>query len=417
MNFTNSLAFKLLLITTLAFASCRGTQTNKEEKPEKGPIVEKPVAPAVPKTDSAEVAARPEETISEDMIVKNRHYNDVARLIAGLPQEKGSDLDSMQNWPEFKRNAAHFSMSWGSVKKKRLDPMRKWGATELTEINSAGKDIFYPFCGADFMSVYSLFPNAKTYTMLALERPGALPLAEKFDHKELEEYLSSVKNSLVDIFIRSFFVTRNMDSDLRRNKVNGTLPLISFFMVRTGNTILNVERVRINSEGKIVPLTTDTAVKAINRGVKVTFRPKDSKEIKTLYYFSVDLVDDAMKSNTGLVTYLNDMPACDSYLKSASYLLHLGNFTRIRNVILGKSDHVLQDDSGIPYSYYIKKGFNVTLYGGYEKPINLFKHKFQKDLREQYVNDSANVKPLPFISGYHWGTKNPNLQLASKQKP
>ena len=45
--------------------------------------------------------------------------------------------------------------------------------------------------------------------------------------------------------------------------------------------------------------------------------------------------------------YLNNLKNFNTYLKGASYLLHSGNFSKIRNVILNGSNTIVQDDSGI----------------------------------------------------------------------
>jgi len=413
------------------FYSCRGTQTSKQNDQEPSKINPIDSTKVEPKSDSSANNTSTDTSKSDQNgkptpdnskndlklsdVKQNRTYDDIARLIAGLKPDSGSGLDSLESFDAWKKHSVYFNANWSNIKKRRLAPMNQWGKTELADINSSGKDIFYPFSGADFMSVFSLFPNAKTYTMLALERPGALPNAGKMNEEQFSGYLNAVKTSLIDIFMRSFFVTRNMQKDLMKQNVNGTLPLISIFMVRTGCKILNIERVKVDKLGKIVNIPEDSANSVLNRGVRITFTPsKNSSDVRILYYFSLDLVDETFSKNKGMLTYLKGMGSVNSYIKSASYLLHFGNFSLIRNIILANSDHVLQDDSGISYAFYKKDIWDVKLYGSYEKPIAQFKHQVQKDLRDAY-KDSVNVKALPFITGYHWGTKNPNLQLAVKK--
>jgi predicted heme/steroid binding protein len=182
-------------------------------------------------------------------------------------------------------------------------------------------------------------------------------------------------------------------------------------MARTNNTILNIERVRINENGKIV---LAGAGKQMNAGVKISFKTKEG-DSRTLYYFSSDLVDDALARNPGMVKFLDNLPSVTTYIKSASYLLHYANFSKIRNAILGKSNHILQDDSGIAYHYYEKDKWDIQLYGTYVKPISQFKLRMQEDLKSAYRKDSSKVKAIPFIIGYHWGSKEPNLQLSSRK--
>jgi hypothetical protein len=350
-------------------------------------------------------------------VKKDRTYNDIARLLAGLPQEDGSTLDSLQKTPTWESHADNFNKTWASISRRRLMPMANWSSKELKDINANGNDMFYPFSGPDFMNMYTFFPDAKTYTMLALEKPGFLPHADKFKEEELNTYLESVQKSLKDIFILSFFVTKNMQKDLVKNKVNGALPLISIFIVRTGNTILNIERVRIAADGKVVTMSNDSNIRAINTGARITFKPKDGDDVRTVYYFSSDISDDGLSRNPGMVKYLADMGHVNSYLKSASYLLHYDHFSKFRDALLDKSDHVLQDDAGVAYRYFKKDIWDIQLYGKWVKPIPLFHKMEQPDLKEAYLRDSAKVRPIPFSIGYNFSSKDsPILLLANKKK-
>ena len=354
---------------------------------------------------------------TEAPVMKDRMYNDVARLLAGLPQEKGSSLDSFEKTPGWKSHAANFNRSWASITKKRLGPMATWGSKELSDINADGNDMFYPFSGPDFMNAYTFFPDAKTYRMLALEPAGFLPNVDKFSKEELNIYLNSVQKDLNDIFVLSFFITKAMHKDLVHGTVNGALPLISIFIVRTGNTILNIERIRIDKDGKIVSMPNDSTVKALNAGVKITFKPKDKEEARTIYYFSSDISDAGLEKNPGMSTYLNNLGPQNSYLKSASYLLHYDHFSKFRNLMLDKSDHILQDDAGIAYRFFKKDIWDIQLYGKWVKPIPLFHKMEQPDLKEAYHTDSANVRPIPFSIGYNFSSKDtPVLILANKKK-
>jgi hypothetical protein len=57
------------------------------------------------------------------------------------------------------------------------------------------------------------------------------------------------------------------------------------------------------------------------------------------------------------------------------------------------------------------------LFGTYDKPINLFKTRFQADLKTLYDStDKATVKPLAFGIGYDYKPKESNLMLFTKVK-
>ena len=87
----------------------------------------------------------------------------------------------------------------------------------------------------------------------------------------------------------------------------------------------------------------------------------------------------------------------------------------IRDLTLSISDALLQDDTGIPFSFFTNSDWKIQLYGKYVKPVKNFPWIHEKDLETAYKTDSS-VKPLPFHLGYHWATKEDNELLATKVK-
>jgi hypothetical protein len=85
-------------------------------------------------------------------------------------------------------------------------------------------------------------------------------------------------------------------------------------------------------------------------------------------------------------------------LKAASYLNSRDYFSKTRNYILKSSNMVVQDDSGIPYKYFIDGTWDVKLYGGYKKVIPLFSSRIQPDMVRAYADTtkltSKNVQGL-----------------------
>lgn len=71
----------------------------------------------------------------------------------------------------------------------------------------------------------------------------------------------------------------------------------------------------------------------------------------------------------------------------------------IRDVVLAKSNFIMQDDSGIPYRFFPPEVWSTQLYGSYTAPIALFSEHAEADLAEAYTSDK--VKKLPFRIGYN----------------
>ena len=99
------------------------------------------------------------------------------------------------------------------------------------------------------------------------------------------------------------------------------------------------------------------------RGVRIVFAGSDGEE-KTLYYFSTDLSNPGVKAS-GFLKFCETLAPGNSLIKSASYLLHSGNFTTVRDFILANSATIIQDDSGIPLAYYSPRKWRFFPFGRY----------------------------------------------------
>jgi hypothetical protein len=132
-------------------------------------------------------------------------------------------------------------------------------------------------------------------------------------------------------------------------------------------------------------------------------------------YFSLNAADGGLKSNKGFMAYLKAMGTVNTYLKGASYLMHKDYFSMIRKVILAQSQHVIQDDSGIAFHYFLDDAnkWNYSFFGQYLKPIPMFAQFYQKDLDSLYKQQGA--KPIGFGIGYNFKDKNSNFMIATKQ--
>jgi hypothetical protein len=71
---------------------------------------------------------------------------------------------------------------------------------------------------------------------------------------------------------------------------------------------------------------------------------------KTLYNFSTNVANKGVRSN-GFLTFCDKLGVGDSLVKGASYLMHLDDFSDVRNFLLAHSNMILQDDTGVPIRF------------------------------------------------------------------
>ena len=342
----------------------------------------------------------------------NSVTDDLVSFISGVGSGKNKcqpKLDSIIKWRNY---AGELDSMFSHVNSGRSKKMRIWADSELIDSHSK-TTVFYPFSGPDFFNANIFYPNADQYIMIAMEPIGSLPDICNMSPSSVTNYLTSINNSMKDIFKRSYFITRKMSNDLYKTKVNGTVPLISLFIKRTGHDIVSMQKIGVDSLGNYLITDTMKNTKGIVSGIKIDFLTPPDKKIQSALYFRADISDKGLEKIPGFKKYLNGLPQSFSYLKAASYLMHSDNFRDIRSLIFDKSLTILQDDSGIAYKFFDKQGWNIKLYGKYVKPKDEFSYIREPELEKAYK--SSAFRPLPYSLGYNWGTDHVNMLYAVKK--
>lgn len=412
-----SLTALLLLGIQVALSSCSdaGSDQNQTSSATQETAQTLPdTTPAVPVPDSAAMASDSATAPVIEPLHDSAHLTDArARYLAGLlpsdtlAQNTWTDLADSAYWQQ---HAAKIKGSWGRFNQHRKQVAR-WADTSLTDPRQQ-KHVFYPFSGPDFTHVYTLFPDADSYTLIGLEPVGSLPALERYAPDQQKRAFKRLTKALNSLLTASFFITKDMDTVLRGQELRGTTPILHFFMARAGCQLLGYELVTVNPEGALVPSPA-----AGNSAVRIRFAING--QAKELLYIQGNLNNAGLATiNPGLKKYIENLPNGTTYLKSASYLLHSANFTSIRNLILDKSAFVLQDDSGLPFKTLKPTEWRVTLFGKYTGPIRLFSHRMQPDMLHAYKDSAAagHALPLRFRLGYG-KMEQINLQLAQKLVP
>ncbi|MEZ5821608.1 MAG: hypothetical protein R3D82_12465 [Xanthobacteraceae bacterium] len=330
--------------------------------------------------------------------------DDTAKFLAGMQPSADSPLMPLTKEPSWQRHARFFDNAFGQLEQRQLSKIRAWSNTNLA---APKPTMFYMFSGPDFLYANTFYPKATTYVLSALEPPGQVPDLTRLSRGSLGAALYNVEHSLGSILSFSFFITKQMKTDLRAGQISGTLPILYVFLARSGKTIKSVTPVTLDAEGQVQIGAEKPAANA-PRGARIVFTGPDGVE-KTLYYFSTDLSNGGVKSS-GFLKFCSTLAPGNSLIKSASYLLHSGNFTTVRDYILANSATVIQDDSGIPLHYYGARQWRFFPFGRYLGPIGEFPGRYQQSYAELF----RRAQPINFGIGYRWRTNESNLLLAVK---
>jgi hypothetical protein len=332
--------------------------------------------------------------------------DDTARILAGLPPSPDSPLAALAKDPAWQQHASRFNSLFGEEDRSHLSRVRAFSKERLSQTHDT---LLYMFSGPDALHALVLFPNASTYVLAGLEPAGNIPPLTGLSRATVARTERGLESALGNLFKLSYFITRNMENQLRPGPVYGTLPVIYVFLARSGQTIHDTNFVNLDSEGN-EHAADEPGPKSAAKGVKVTFSAGDGAE-KTLYYFSTNLTNDGVK-NSGFLTFCDNLGVADAFVKSASYLLHGGNFSTVRNFLLDHSATILQDDTGIPVSYFDRAKWQPQPFGHYVHPIAVFSHNYQPKLAELFRK--GNPIPIDFGLGYRRRINQSNLLLIQK---
>jgi hypothetical protein len=330
--------------------------------------------------------------------------DDTARFLAGMQPSAESPLLALTKDPSWQRHAKFFDGAFAQLEQRQLSKIRSWSDVNLA---APRPTMFYMFSGPDFLYADAFYSKASTYVLGALEPVGNVPDLTRLPHGAITSALYNVERSLGSILSFSFFITKHMKVDLHAHEVNGTLPILYVFLARSGKTIRDVEMVWIDDKGEMHTAGENPGRNA-TRGVRITFAGSD-EQARTLYYFSTDLSNPGVRS-TGFLKFCDTLGPGNSLIKSASYLMHSGNFTAVRDWLLANSATIIQDDSGIPLANYSARQWRFFPFGHYLGPIAEFPGRHQ----ERYAELFARAQPIDFGIGYRWRMNESNLLLSVK---
>ena len=327
-----------------------------------------------------------------------------AKFLAGMPV-RGTVVANRSYDPEWATHAAELDRAWSRVEHEQLSKIRAWAPQFLGDFYADRGPVFYMFSGPDFLYANAFFPAAQSYILCGKEPIGAIPNIQEISREALPAALGNLRKSLESVLSWSFFISKQLRTDITQTQLTGTLPILYVFLARSGATIESVSLLSVDNDGAIAANGKTPAVKIVFRNTKGTEQ--------TLYYFNTDVSDDGIKSAPGFLKFCEKQAPGVSLLKASSYLMHEGGFAKVREFLLAASKLILQDDSGIPMKYFDDSKWNIRLCGNYLGPIDTFKRFFQPELAQNYA--AMNPPPLGFGFGYQWQPDRSSLIIAVRK--
>jgi hypothetical protein len=331
--------------------------------------------------------------------------DDTGKILAGMQPSANSPLAIFTKDAGWQQHAKYFDSAWGTLDKRQLSKIHAWSNRYLPPRKPV---VFYMFSGPDFLYADAFYPGADTYVLSALEPVGEIPDITKVSSRQLQGGLNRIAGSLNTVLNYSFFITKKMRYELSGGAFSGTVPILYVFLERSGKTIRDASLVALDADGNVKPAGDPSLPKGAPRGAKITFSTGADGKPQTLYYFSTDISNDGVKTS-GFLKFCDSFGMGDSFIKSASYLLHNDNFSTIRSYIVDHSDAVVEDDSGVPVRFFKPDEWQLLAFGNYVAPLGIFPHTYQQQLHDLYRKRTA---ALEFGVGYRWRPSESNILLA-----
>lgn len=317
--------------------------------------------------------------------------NDVARYLAGLEPASGSPLQAITSDPQWQLHASEMDRAWSFLEANQINRVRVWARANLPPPRPA---MFYMFSGPDFLHAEAFYPDASVYVLSGLEPLGAMPDLASIPPAQLQGLRASLNNFVT----YGYFITKEMGQQFDA----GTLPVLYVFLARAGKFIQNVTYIRLTGQGTVSALKS---AKGAN-GVQIIFSDRGGRPQK-LYYFRTDLSDGGV-AKSGFLKFCASLGTGDSLVKSASYLMHTGGFSKVRDFLLSHSAAIIQDDSGIALRYFDPAKWQLLPFGQYLAPIDVFKERYQPEMAQLFQR----AQPINFGIGYRWHPTRTNVLLA-----
>ena len=298
-----------------------------------------------------------------------------------------------------------------------MESIKQWRKRALPTAPRPAGAVLYPFSGSDLPNVYSFFPNAPAYVMVALEEPGERPLIESIGDAELRSGLGSLQDTVRGIARNNYLFTRTISRMARNPHVHGAAPTLLAYLARLGTRAESIVGVRMAGDGSIQLDTTRE-----HPGVRIGFsRPDGSCSV--LYYFRLRVTNSIADPKSPEGGFLAGIEPVQLFMKSAAYVMHshFAPTERAAVAFRDRSELVVQDDSGLPARLFEPSVWRRTVFGRYSTYRfaiqDIGRPPRQQILQELFIQQKP--EPLPFRFGYGAlrGKAESNLMVFQRKGP
>lgn len=280
--------------------------------------------------------------------------------------------------------------------------------------------VVYPFGGGDLISALVAFPTATEITTISLEQSGDPRRISKLTPNQLDNSLGVLRRDIGGLISVGSNTSENLSAG-QRNDLPGQVSSFLMGLVAGGYEPVSMRYFTLDDAGAIHYLE-QTEIDALEKekgkslkgdwqdpafspafvNVEIQYKKigETPASIRIHRHIGWNLGDAYMTKNPQLVRHLEKKGDVTLLVKGASYLLWRGDFSVIRDYMLGHLAWMLSDSTGIPPSYARQKGMVQETYGYY---AGAFLEGAQDGRHDQAFIElwrTQKKRRLPFRFGY-----------------
>jgi hypothetical protein len=314
---------------------------------------------------------------------------ETATLLSGSPLKAG--LPPALETPQWTLYSNQVRSNWTQYVTKIANPMMAWSQKEVPAF---GDTVFYPFSGPDFSTLNQMYPQARRYVMVAMQRAYQPIDLRTLSPATLNQTLTVLTSAWNNYGRDGFFVTEYLDQYVYQNRVRiGASTLLATTLKLQRFAISEVVPIDWNDQGEIIELPVTT-----KEWTSVRFKlTKDGRPVM-LDYLRIDLSNKGLTASPKNYTLIKQLAANPTLFKAASHLPQNKTFSMAADAVIQYAPFIVQDETGIQYSK-LDAEFNTRLYGKFENAHHSF-NAYQRDLVKAF-DDRKDIRPLNFRMGYY----------------
>jgi hypothetical protein len=357
-----------------------------------------------------------------------------ARLFYRIVACGGTDpLPPSIDAPTVEAHCAEMAKRYQHYNEKYVTPARTFFAP-LRPANLP-TTVVYPFGGGDLGSALVTFPDAREITTISLEHAGDPTRLVKLDKKHLRAALAEFRAASQGLLSLYDSTSENMRK-LERGGIPGQLSFHIIGLTALGFEPVGLKFVTLDPDGTVHYLTAaevdavahkkakkvkggwvDTDFSEAFNHMELTFRKAGDPKAPLIVHrhFAANLANKEFK-DAPIYKHLLAKGKFAALTKAASYLMWMGAFSEIRDLLLANMVWMASDSTGVPPRYAKKAGFSQITYGKFTAP---FLEEADKPTGEAMAKlwSSQPHRKLPFRYGYPDANLNLHLMITQPAEP